>query len=186
VPPHELAASLFKAEADEGLLQATRESRYTDKQVGNYKKYTQQLTSGLMDGAPLLAKDDNGNFVLSGKSKFEKWHRDLKEAQEQAKLKELAAARKHLGIVGAGEGKAESVEAEAGTENPLDYISSKELRELCASFIQTVANCEQHNEHMAIELANGAIKRANSLLNSLLESVRKAAGGSAKKGSAAA
>jgi hypothetical protein len=176
-PWYVVAAQTFADEAAAAVA-AGEIKNYTKTQLNTFKNSTRGLVRAMEMGAPLLERDEaSGSFVLSAKNQIEKWCKEQEQAEEEARNRASAEARKALGIEDRVKGvKGESGEAETGSV--LDLIKSEKVRAALEEYINAVADQESIvDENRIVSDLQNLTNRAKNFLKSAVEDLKKSAAG---------
>jgi len=169
---YQAAATAFKEEATQAI--AAGEVRgFEDKHIKTFKNAVNTLHFAMSENAPLEERDDaTGSFVLGGKTAIEKWNKQRRTEQEEARRQvDLDAIR----ASGANLSAITNADDDAETGSVLDLIKDEEIRRLMEEYIQEVADLEQYSVEQAKVSLNRGIKAVRNNIKNSLESLKKSA-----------
>jgi len=185
----QIAANLFKAACETARIEAVKQFSLTEDRIKLFARYTSELVSGMVEGCPLLERDDSGKWKIGGRTAFSKWRKDAADEAERAALKKAAESGKHLNLLPKkDEGKEEAAEGAAESADApslLDQVKSPELRADLETLIKRVIDCEATEARDAIKLTkqvlDGVMTRINNTFQTLMGQVKQAASAQSKK-----
>lgn len=175
-----IGAQLFKSQCEAAKLEAVKEFSLTEADLKLFSRYQSEIVSGILEGAPVLERDESGKWKLGGRSALVAWRKENRESKEREELRVAAEAGKHLGLVpppGAqkiSESKPEGSVEPTGKTNPLDLIKSAELRAQVEEWIVDLAQAEELDPEYVENFVAGQMTKVTKMLLHLKAQVKGA------------
>lgn len=157
-PWFKVAADFFIAESRQAIATGSAKG-YTEAQMKLFDRYTRELYDALSAGAPLLERNEEGNFELGGRSAINAWMKKHREELEQEQRKQSAELAKQMGMdPSIVVGEKPDTEAETTEGYDLSVIDDPEVRGAVADLVLALAELASIEEKDRTGTENGKEK----------------------------